>query len=150
MSILVPVPPEMIAGKPPHGSPCTRCGACCYALLCDVARHVFKRPEKPARGPCPALRVEYGQASCGLVSELKDRGLPNMADAVSLLIGAGDGCDARFNGEPPNSEFYNKLEKLDRKRATEIRRARQLLGVSDESSTVLHEASEAIPAAKID
>lgn len=47
-------------------------------------------------------------------------------DAAFLLIGAGDGCDARFNGEPTNRLFHFKQERLDEIRAEQIAAARKL------------------------
>src|SRR5262245_60661455 len=103
MGIPVWVPGGMAERKPRHGEPCNRCGLCCTMTLCDVARTVFRRPEKPAYGPCPALRLREGipgEHECGLACEPGKYG-----EAARLLIWAGQGCDARINGEPINEAF---------------------------------------------
>lgn len=119
----IPVPRAMMEKKPPHGAPCTRCGVCCYVTLCELARAVFGRAE----GPCPALRFESGNASCGLTTIDN----PALAEAARVLIFAGDGCDARFNGEPVNHEFHQLQARLDIERAGAIRAARAAWGLRE-------------------
>lgn len=121
----VPIPRFMMARKPAHGAPCTRCGACCVATLCDLARHVFgNRP-----GPCPALLVGQDKsAACGLTQI----GTQQAREAAALLIGTGDGCDARFNGEPVDRGFHAYQARLDIERAEEIKAARALWGFESE------------------
>lgn len=135
------VPREMHQRKPAHGKPCNRCGLCCYMTLCDLARSVFKRPEKPAMGPCPALRKHAqipGEYECGLVVEpqLYRYGIEpkQLSDAAKTLIMAGDGCDARINGEPRDEKFVKHLDRLDAKRTEKIRRAWITWGDLDERS----------------
>ena len=112
-------PRSMLAKKPAHGSPCTQCGLCCVATLCELGRDFFGK----SAGPCPALVFNQdGDSACGLTLA----GEPEYRDAAKLLIGAGDGCDARFNGEPGNPDFYALCEKLDAERADDIAEARGL------------------------
>jgi hypothetical protein len=110
----------MMIRKPAHGEPCTRCGVCCYAVLCPLGKHVFGSDRT---GPCPALSVDDDHTAHCLLTEF---GEVRMRAAAALLIGAGDGCDARFNGEPANSRFHAKLERLDQLRAEELAAARKL------------------------
>lgn len=93
--------------KPRYGSPCNGCGACCMATLCNLAQFVFRQPPV---GRCPALtRKEDGTYGCGLVEKSKSP----RREAALMLIGAGDGCDARFNGEPRDEEFSSRLDRRD-------------------------------------
>ena len=113
-------PRELLAMKPKHGEPCTRCGICCIASLCPLAEHIFgKRP-----GPCPALFFDDKGSCCGLVETPGESGL-----AAKHLIGSGNGCDCRVNGEPGNPEFYKKLEDYDRKNAAQTARAKTIWGI---------------------
>lgn len=137
MSFYVSVPREMAARKPPHGSQCNQCGACCYATLCPLGVHVFGE----RLGPCPALvrdhEVDGAPWTCGLVLEPMRwatrrsilHGWQAMRAAALLLIGAGMGCDARFNGEPGNEEFYKKFRIFDRVNKDAVAKARKLWGV---------------------
>lgn len=121
--------------KPPHGEPCTRCGACCMATLCPLALRIFgQRP-----GPCPALvkSVKPHEYACGVVADparfsLRQtmlHGVEKMRAAAMHLIGSGTGCDARFNGEKINEAFYDKLIEHDRRRAAETRESMKLWGL---------------------
>jgi hypothetical protein len=109
-------PRELLARKPKHGEPCTRCGICCIASLCPLAAHLFG--DRP--GPCPALRFDADHnSSCGLVVNPYEEDRPPdvaaaMSEAAAHLIGSGNGCDCRVNGEPGNPEFYEKLNEYDR------------------------------------
>jgi|SRR5215475_5166835 len=107
--------------KPPHGSPCNRCGLCCMASLCDLGQHLFHRDAYP--GPCPALRSDgEGTYSCDVVANPQDYmrhtaylasepcHVNHLRRAALVIIGAGDGCDARFNGEPRNHAFGDALD----------------------------------------
>ncbi len=120
--------------KPPHGQPCNRCGLCCVATVCPLGQVVFGR----ALGPCPALSYEPdGKSVCGLVATPQRFGLMTVlrhgakaaADAASYLIGSGTGCDARFNGEPPDVGFYEKLIAWDRANKGAIRAAKRIWGI---------------------
>jgi hypothetical protein len=120
--------------KPPHGAPCNRCGLCCVATLCPLARHVFGREV----GPCPALLdFETGASRCGLVEEPMKHaiavtlrsGVEATSAAARHLIGSGTGCDARFNGEPINEAFYAELREHDRRTRKETARAGKIWGV---------------------
>jgi hypothetical protein len=113
-------PRRLLERKPPHGSPCTKCGLCCLARLCEIGRAIFHQEA----GPCPALQWDADKnASCGVVAQSPE---PYKA-AVLLLLNAGDGCDARFNGEPINHAFNAKMDALDKERADQIAAARDLL-----------------------
>lgn len=122
---------SMLERKPAHGAPCTRCGLCCVATICPLGRAVFKRSE----GPCPALeQVEPHVYACGLVANpanyakhVTDACGPLVASAAAgMLVGSGDGCDARFNGEPINYAFYIKLAQLDKVNASHAAQAKRI------------------------
>lgn len=125
-------PREMLDRKPPHGQACNRCGLCCVATLCDVAQHVFKREALP--GPCPALRRNDDGVThrCGLIEACGPA--VEMKAAVELLIGSGQGCDARFNGEPADQAFYKRLEEFDAANRDALNAARRLLRMRDQSN----------------
>lgn len=114
-------PKHLLEKKPPHGAPCTRCGLCCMATLCKIGEAVFRR----STGPCPALLWNKDGSVCGLVAVSEGE----MKDAAKLLILSGDGCDARFNGEPVNPAFHAKLSRLDEAYAPHIKRAKILWGI---------------------
>jgi len=114
-------PRSVLETKPAHGQPCNRCGLCCYATICDLGQSVFHRKA----GPCPALEGSFGNASCGLTQH----GPTKYRAAAGLLIGAGTGCDARFNGEPAHAAFYDALRRWDEEHASELRDARKLWGM---------------------
>lgn len=127
MSLVRRVTRAAAAMKPPHGQPCNRCGVCCEVSLCPLGAHVFQMPE--TLGPCPALMGEPGvSTSCGLVVEpewwapllVALYGKDVMSQAASVIVSAGDGCDARINGEPINHAFNAKLEKRDQEMACAI------------------------------
>ncbi len=115
-------PRELLELKPSHGAPCTRCGLCCMATLCPLGEHIFGFHF----GPCPALEKTKDGFGCGVVSRAVAKGRQDMADAASLLIGSGTGCDARFNGEPANAEFYAELEAMDVRMEKETKAAKEL------------------------
>ena len=123
--------------KPGHGKPCNGCGLCCIATICPAGQKVFSRAPYP--GPCPALVKNADQTfGCGLVADpmryaMKQtiiHGVEKMREAALHLIGAGTGCDARFNGEPADQEFYKKLEEHDRRTQSQWREARRLWRMS--------------------
>jgi hypothetical protein len=116
------VPKGVMSRKPAYGKPCTGCGACCMVTLCDLGQHVFGLPEI---GRCPALtqtsETTYG---CGLAidparfvpkARVLAKGAGRLKAAAFLLIGGGEGCDARFNGEPRDEEH---AARIDRQRMT--------------------------------
>lgn len=132
--IQTPVPRSMVERKPPHGSPCNRCGACCYATLCPLGQKVFRR----AIGPCPALLYDGTESACGLVVEpakyyllavLRAGSSEAASAAAALLVGSGTGCDARINGEPKNEQFYRDLRVWDRRNSAAVRETRKIWGV---------------------
>lgn len=125
--------------KPRHGQPCNRCGLCCMATLCPLAAQVFGREI----GPCPALEpmtvfpsgvTEY---RCGLTADpMRWRmkaallhGVKAMREAAAHLIGAGTGCDARFDGEAPDQSFYDRLNEHDRRTRAQTAAAKRLWSV---------------------
>lgn len=136
MSILRNVRRNAAALKPPYGSPCNRCGACCEATLCPLAQHVMGR--RFDDGPCPALLGEPGATSCGIVADparwapfrTVAVGTEPMREAALILIGTDPpGCDARINGESDHPAFRASLHAWARTSAGAIRRAKRLWGV---------------------
>jgi hypothetical protein len=132
------VPREVKERKPKHGAPCNGCGACCMVTRCDLSQHVFGLDEI---GPCPALtQTSYCTYGCGLVLDPKKwaparamaKGARSLSNAAFLLIGGGDGCDARFNGEERNVPFAEALDAKWRsgERVKQSRRAKLLWGAS--------------------
>jgi hypothetical protein len=123
MSWLTHAPRGMVERKPRHGSPCNGCGVCCVASRCQVGRSLFGEG-----GRCPAL-VQTGEHTygCGVVLEMEDQ--PELRDAALLLIRAGEGCDARINGEPVDREFHRQQDRADVKNRKAIRKARKLWGI---------------------
>lgn len=128
-------PRGMLERKPKHGQPCTNCGLCCVSSLCELGAHVFQRERLP--GPCPALvQDDEHHYACDVARHPQkykkpraDQTIGGMRRAALLLIWAGLGCDARFNGEPGNPEFYAVMDKYDRDNAKLIRWARKLWGL---------------------
>jgi len=116
------VPREALARKPKHGSPCNGCGLCCMATRCIVGKHLFGGEF----GVCPALmRVDTNGYTCG--AALMTSGPTR--DAVMLLIRAGEGCDARFNGEWINAAFHRQQDEADARNADAIAQAKAMLGI---------------------
>lgn len=126
-------PAGTLEKKPKHGQPCNSCGLCCVATLCPLAQHLFKREQ----GPCPALSYESGKSICGVVANPMKHamgaalrnGIEATRSAALHLIGSGTGCDARFNGEPPDESFYEKLRQWDRRTISQTKIARRIFGV---------------------
>lgn len=101
-------PKSALDRKPGHGKPCNGCGLCCMAVPCALSKMVFGVEQ----GQCPALvQVQDHVYTCGLTTS--DSVPENFRDAAKVIIGAGYGCDARFNSEPIDHGFYLKLDKLD-------------------------------------
>lgn len=78
-------------------TPCNGCGACCLMAQCSVSMMLFGEVE----GVCPALeRTGEKTFGCGLMSRPRDflmipeEVAPFMAEAISVCLGAGNGCDA--------------------------------------------------------
>jgi hypothetical protein len=127
------IPRSVLERKPAHGKPCTRCGACCMATVCPIGQHILNRGPV---GPCPALvkSAAPGEYVCGVVAdparyaplETAIHGVTEMREAALLMIGSGTGCDARFNGEPADQEFYKQLDEHDRRTLSQQREARRL------------------------
>lgn len=147
-SALLPAP--VAARKPPHGAPCNRCGVCCMVTLCELGQHLFKRAASP--GPCPALvRDEAGDYGCDVVNNPQAYTQSvNVATyalrmAARTLIYAGNGCDARINGEPVNHAYHARCDAEDKKPAVieRRRRALKLWGMSGGSDDGLQRGGEA-------
>ena len=128
--------PTTLDHKPPHGSACNSCGACCMIARCPLGQHVFGLEEF---GPCPAL-AQTGEHTygCGLVLDPRKyepvrattKGVEALRRAALLLIGSGDGCDAHFNGEWRNVPYAEALEARlrSREQAKAVKRAKLLWG----------------------
>jgi hypothetical protein len=86
------------------------------ATLCPLGQFVFDRHAWP--GPCPGLMKVEDEYLCGLVadpgkfapSRVAKYGVAMLRAAALHLIGAGDGCDARFGGEPRNHVYGDALD----------------------------------------
>jgi hypothetical protein len=97
-------------------------------VVCELGAHVFRR----AAGPAPALLIDpTGGSQCGLATV----GDAEHTAAALVLISSGDGCDARFNGEPVNHAFHAYQASLDQERADAIRGARVLWGLPTRKET---------------
>ena len=109
---------EQLAKKPPYGEPCNRCGVCCMATACPLGQFVFRRPEYNGE-MCPGLAEDAdGTYGCDVVAHperyasrhrVLKFGIGPLRRAALLLIGASDGCDARFNGEPRNDSVDQRF-----------------------------------------
>jgi len=73
----------------------------------------------------PQVPLRYRRQS----ARLQRRPADKLRDAARIIIGAGAGCDARFNGEPADRAFYRKIEQWDREHAAEIAAARKIWGI---------------------
>ena len=135
MKISFEVPKRTLDKKPKHGEPCNRCGLCCIATLCILAREVFgHRP-----GPCPALQYDDdGLSVCGLVADpakyamkhvLKAGGAVTAREAAILLIASGIGCDAILPGEPRDEKFDSELRERERVNFRRINAAKKTWGI---------------------
>jgi len=126
--------PETIAKKPPHGGPCNRCGLCCMMALCPLGQHVFGLPEFAGKA-CPALEQVEDGYRCGIVANpaaytsktrVMRSGVEALRRAALLLIGAGDGCDARSNGEPYDSVYVAALLRKCTDQARQLLKAKRM------------------------
>lgn len=134
MSWVASMPRDAVEKKPPHGSPCNRCGCCCFGSKCGLGAMIYSS----SAGPCPALERVDGGYECGVVRNPRKfdairtaiNGEDEMRKAALLLTRAGQGCDARINGEPVNHAFNQRLDRDDRKRRREWREAAKLWGIN--------------------
>lgn len=86
----------MIApAKPPYGSQCNGCGACCRAQICGIGlialgiKDAFD--DDFVCGPCPFMRHDGEKFRCSLVeTESADSAEP----LIARTLGIGRGCDA--------------------------------------------------------
>jgi hypothetical protein len=139
MSIVASISRTALKEKPRHGEPCNNCGACCQSTLCPLGSWVFHRDayDRPHRGPCPALELSGEGYACGLITnpiayDMKVvllYGHEAASEAAAHLNGAGQGCDARFNGEPPNLEFYDRLLREDARRSRKTAKSKKIWGI---------------------
>ena len=107
MPIVAPVPRFMIERKPRHGAACNSCGACCYSVLCDLAKAIHG--DQP--GPCPELMMTDEGSPRGVV----DRSPGDMREAALPLIKAGNGCDMKLTAEARNIDYTHRMNTRDRK-----------------------------------
>lgn len=128
-------PHGMLDRKAPHGQPCTRCGLCCMNL-CRVGFALFYREGEPLvlpNGPCPALVKGGDEYNCDVMrnpQKYKAGDADELRAAINILTYAGQGCDARFNGEPINHSFNQRLVEWDEEHAYEISEAKKLWGIT--------------------
>jgi len=140
------LPRALVARKPLHGKPCNGCGVCCMVTVCELGQHVFGIG---VPGPCPGLAWRDGSAVCSVADEpLRHVGRKNgERDEIAALrlyalhlIGAGDGCDCRINGEQPDAEFNRRLARLDIERARLNFTARKAWGLPRKTKRRHHDA----------
>ena len=91
----------MSTPKPPMGSPCNGCGACCLAETCAIGTDLLGYAS-----PCPALETDDGRYWCGLVRhpskylashfpEADRRALDEfLGGMIEQALGIGRGCDS--------------------------------------------------------
>lgn len=92
MSVSLPMhAPE----KPPVGEPCTQCGYCCAAEVCEVGKQLHGKTQ-PA--PCPSMIFDSGRFWCGAVL-MADELEPMYGLAIRLKLGIGVGCDSNYLDE---------------------------------------------------
>lgn len=110
------LPRSVVERKPAYGEPCNACGLCCMVAPCPIAARLFG----PVRGVCPALRHQRdGTYSCGVMEEPRAYapvrvarfGAPRLREAARIILGAGEGCDCRIEGEPSNAAFRDRCER---------------------------------------
>jgi hypothetical protein len=111
--------------KPPVGAPCNGCGYCCLMRICSAGSFTLGLVENygdRAPGPCPALvKREDGGYDCGMLLRPEDyapsgrTSAHDLRKAVSILIGAGIGCDDP--GEDNSAQANEALDKLCREYA---------------------------------
>jgi len=121
VSIIVSVPRAMLERKPRHGDPCNRCGLCCYASLCDVARVIHGN----RAGPCPELQWDADGSRCGLI----ERSTGEAREDAKLLINSGNGCDMILRGEQRNHRYVAQRDAADIKNGERLTAARRRFGL---------------------
>ena len=121
--------------KPPVGQPCNGCGLCCRAQVCAAGSFGLRLVNEYGRrapGPCPALIERGDKLSCGVIERPLDwlrgnrRGPSALRQAMSILVGAGLGCDEA--GPTPTEADLSALDEvrvrfLRRFKASEIEAA---------------------------
>jgi hypothetical protein len=123
---------QRVIEKPAYGSACNGCGKCCQNELCPLGAAVFRHE----RGPCPALETADGRFFCGLVenpqlySPIRAAvvGRERLARAAKLLIGAGEGCDAKYVGEPENPRYRARVVAVAMRQLPKVGRAKAAWG----------------------
>lgn len=124
-----------LASKPRYGEPCNNCGACCATSQCIVSEAVFGPLPRPS--PCPAFDPDGKDTKCGMLAhparhapfKVMRYGEEAVRQATLQLIFAGDGCDARFNGEPRDPVAVQRWAKELAKKRTLIDNAKKLWGL---------------------
>lgn len=81
--------------KPPYGSPCNGCGACCRAQICGIGliamgvKDCFDGDFVP--GPCQFMRHDGEKFRCAVVeAEI----VAGVEPVVARMLGIGRGCDS--------------------------------------------------------
>jgi hypothetical protein len=81
--------------------------------------------------------MEGGVSSCDVATNpakyrrdlVNAHGEKAVSAAVKHLIGLGLGCDARFNGEQPDENFYKLLSEHDQRTAVETYLAKRMWNI---------------------
>jgi hypothetical protein len=121
VSTIALVPRAMLEKKPRHGDPCNRCGLCCHASLCDMARVIHGE----RAGPCPELQWDSDGSRCGLI----ERSTGEAREDAKLLINSGNGCDMKLRNEPRNHRYTAQRDAADRKNIVRLIAARKRFGL---------------------
>jgi len=104
---------------------------------CAAARHCANSRNASSRARLIPVRVrrcakQGDNYHCDIVANPRaysEGPADKLRDAARIIIGAGAGCDARFNGEPADRAYYRKIEQWDREHAAEIAAARKIWGI---------------------
>lgn len=131
---------EAIASKPRYGEPCNGCGACCATSQCIVSEAVFGtigKDNSPWGVTCPAFEPDGKETKCGIVrnpiayamTKVLRYGEGVVRQATLQLIFAGEGCDARFNGEPRDVTVVQRWIKMADRNSTKINNAYKIWGI---------------------
>ena len=119
------IPREDAVRKPAHGAPCNRCGVCCMLTRCQLGAHLFGGE----MGRCPALKkAPDGFYDCAVITD-PDL-IEEFREAARQIIYAGQGCDARINGEPINHAYHRKCAIEDAANAPTRNAALKLWGIT--------------------
>jgi hypothetical protein len=104
--------------------------------LCQLGQHVFRRGYTP--GPCPGLKPDgNGEYVCDVVRNPQayaQGSVHALREAAKLIVYAGDGCDARFNGEWVNKKYHVECSIRDAINKPKRDKALRLWGIQTEES----------------